>query len=151
MLDNYSLKSLKQKNNAATPNEGYWHACVLLGINSVVCASTEKILYLPHRCPEEGFLLSQTLLQVVGWSTCWLIRVAFRLVVLFLFTNFRLIGWWFMVGLSRLKYCLRISFIVYILECCSTGKLIWVMDFKNSNLILRGLYEFLKIPLYFSV
>lgn len=79
------------------------------------------------------------------------IQCRFRLVVLFLFTNFRLIGWWFMVGLSRLKYCLRISFIVYILKCCSTGKLIWVMDFKNSNLILRGLYEFLKIPLYFSV
>lgn len=37
---------------------------------------------------------------------------------------------------------IKIMFAHFILKCCSTGKLIWLMDFKNSNLILRGLYEF---------
>lgn len=37
---------------------------------------------------------------------------------------------------------IKIMFAHFILKCCSTGKLIWLMDFKTSNLILRGLYEF---------
>lgn len=158
MLDNYSLKSLKQKNNAATANEGSWHASLVDDQQRGLCIHRENTL-LTSSVSRRGISIEPditvgcrlTNLLADQGSIHW-----FRLVVLFLFTNFRLIGWWFMVGLSRLKYCLRISFIliVYILKCCSTGKLIWLMDFKNSNLILRGLYEFLrkevlKIPTLF--